>query len=258
MIGKTNTGIGGTDVYVVGGTTRPARPRNNTIWVETNTAITGWEIGYKRPEAPAEGDVFIFTNPSAAVVHLEISGVSGRARKEIVKISPAYAYQYINSVWENKNMKLYVNNGWLDAMVTLYDRGAYGVSFASGWSTGEQSDCVHIATRGGMAVTSVTSTSNGTIDLTGIKTLNIEWRGKTGDPDSDYGANIDMRVIDATTGNVLWHDPHSIRYDSGIHTSSIDVSSWTNTVKFQLYSSSSLTSADVWLYSIKLVPGNPT
>ena len=44
MIGPTNArgGGGGLNLKVVGGTTQPTNPRENTIWVNTTTAITGY------------------------------------------------------------------------------------------------------------------------------------------------------------------------------------------------------------------------
>lgn len=262
MIGRTNAGTGGVDVYVVGGATRPDRPKNNTLWVETSTAIPGWEIGYKRPETPVEGTVFIFTNPTASVADLEISGASGRGRNEIVKLTPAYAYQYNNGTWENKPMKLYVNNAWLDSLVTLYDRGTYGATWASlpqKWTGGEQSGYVEVNVTGGISVVQATYESVGTADMTGISRIDLEWYGFTSSPSgSDWGANISISITDATTGATLWGESHGVGY-SAQKTSQIDVSSWTNTVKFKIYGSSTNgLNARTRIYSIKLVPGNPT
>lgn len=45
-IGRTNAGGGGTPINfnVVGGTTRPTSPKENTIWVKTNLAVSCWEL----------------------------------------------------------------------------------------------------------------------------------------------------------------------------------------------------------------------
>lgn len=250
MIGKTNAGAGGVDLYVVGGTTRPASPKNNTIWVDTDTQITGWEVGYNRPSSPQEGNVFIFTNGAASVADMEVSGVSGRAKNQTVKVTPAYAYQYISGEWVNKTAKLYVNNGWLDTMTILYDRGAYGATFAKGWSSGEQSGYVSITAR----TSPVTSISNGSADMTGIKTVNLEW-SCSGTDSQDRHARID--ILDATTLSVLRSVESEVK-SSGTRVSSLDVSSFSNTVKFRLYVGNGGGTGTITLYSIKLVPGNPT
>lgn len=259
MIGKVNAGGGGgIDLHVVGSATRPETPRNNTIWVETSSPITGWELGYKRPEAPAEGNVFIFANGATSVADMEISGLTGRAAKQIVKVTPSYAYQYISGAWENKAVKLYVNNGWLDTLTTLYDRGAYGAGFTHGWVPNgtEQSGFVQVESS---TLSPVTSTSNGTVDLTGIKTVNIEWSGSaTKNPDYDWGSNIELQIISANTQEVLFREQHYASYSTGLTTWSVNVSSVNKTVKFKLVATGGAGTGTITLYSIKLVPGNPT
>lgn len=51
MIGRTNVGGGGAELNfeVVGGTSAPASPKENTIWVNTDTEITSWVFSAKRP-----------------------------------------------------------------------------------------------------------------------------------------------------------------------------------------------------------------
>lgn len=50
MIGRTNVGGGaGLNFKVVGGTSAPASPKENTIWVNTDDEITGWVFSTKRP-----------------------------------------------------------------------------------------------------------------------------------------------------------------------------------------------------------------
>jgi hypothetical protein len=50
-IGRTNAGAGGSSLNftVVGGTTEPANPKENTIWVNTDQEITGWCFSAKEP-----------------------------------------------------------------------------------------------------------------------------------------------------------------------------------------------------------------
>ena len=52
MIGRTNAGGGaggGLNFKVVGGTSAPASPKENTIWVNTSTAITSWDFSATEP-----------------------------------------------------------------------------------------------------------------------------------------------------------------------------------------------------------------
>ena len=48
-------GIAGLNFKVVGGTTQPTNPKENTIWVNTNTDITSWVFSAGQPESPTEG-----------------------------------------------------------------------------------------------------------------------------------------------------------------------------------------------------------
>lgn len=62
MIGRTNTGGGASlNFKVVGGTSTPASPKENTIWVNTDTEITSWHFGADEPNVcqttvPDSGD----------------------------------------------------------------------------------------------------------------------------------------------------------------------------------------------------------
>ncbi|MCI7810223.1 hypothetical protein MR626_13245, partial [bacterium] len=69
MIGRTNTGGGGggLNFAIVGSTTQPSAPKENTIWINTDSKITGWVFSPEAPESPAEGLVWIKTGLSSAV-----------------------------------------------------------------------------------------------------------------------------------------------------------------------------------------------
>ena len=54
-------GKAGIDLTVVGGTTQPENPKNNTIWVKTETAIGTAYLSPTAPEIPAVGDVWVNT-----------------------------------------------------------------------------------------------------------------------------------------------------------------------------------------------------
>ena len=62
MYGITNMG-GGTGLNlnftVVGGTTEPISPVLNTIWVHTDTEISGYIFSPTEPENPTEGLIWI-------------------------------------------------------------------------------------------------------------------------------------------------------------------------------------------------------
>jgi hypothetical protein len=55
MLGRTNTGGGGggLNYTVVGGTSAPSNPKENTIWVNTSTAITSHVFSATQPTGSA-------------------------------------------------------------------------------------------------------------------------------------------------------------------------------------------------------------
>ena len=71
MIGRTNAGGGsggGLNFKVVGGTSAPASPKENTIWVNTDTAIPSWHFGVDEPnfynlKTRTEGDAHTIMAP---------------------------------------------------------------------------------------------------------------------------------------------------------------------------------------------------
>lgn len=51
-------GAGGASILnfkVVGGTTQPESPKENTIWVNTGTEISGWVFSPEEPAEPSGG-----------------------------------------------------------------------------------------------------------------------------------------------------------------------------------------------------------
>lgn len=252
MIGKTNAGAGGgIDLYIVGGTTRPASPRENTIWVETSDAITGWEVGYNRPTTAPEGSVFIYTSGAASTTDMDISGNAGRARKQIVKITPTYGYQYISGAWASKQIKMYVNGTWVDSVVALYDRGTYSPLFARGWSAGEQSTYVGVQTSAGGRSASV---STGSYDLTQIRTVQIEYSATL----NEYGGTAACTLIIYAQNGSTELKVVSVNSSGGLAVSNIDVTNINQVARFgivaQAWAGSGGAEATTILYSIKVIP----
>lgn len=108
------TGGGGLNFTVVGGTTEPTDPAENTVWVDTNTDITGWEFGFDQPDTSTAGFVWIKSSPSSP---MQFNAISENAI--ILKI--ATAYQLIGGTWELMPTKVYTGGEWLDDYGVIYD-----------------------------------------------------------------------------------------------------------------------------------------
>lgn len=97
---------------VVGGTTQPTSPKENTIWVNTDTKISEWVFSATQPSYPYEGMVWFGTGTS--------SGAEFNAlKKNQIHVYPIYAKQYVSGSWVNKTAKTYKSGTWNEWSKTL-------------------------------------------------------------------------------------------------------------------------------------------
>lgn len=93
--------------FSVAGNPQPASPAENTIWVNTDVKITGWEFSATQPEAATEGAVWISTG--------EKSNVAFNALKQnCILVCPIKAKQYTGGVWVDREAKSYIGGVWVD------------------------------------------------------------------------------------------------------------------------------------------------
>ena len=98
---------------VVGGTTAPANPKENTIWVNTDTAISSWAFSATQPETPVEGMVWIMTDTAGTVS-------INTLKKNALNVYPVAAKQYVGGTWVDKTAKSYQGGEWVDWKNFLY------------------------------------------------------------------------------------------------------------------------------------------
>ena len=115
MIGRTNAGGGGggLNFSVVGGTSHPANQKENTIWVNTETEISGWVFSAEEPGEPAEGMVWISTGLSSTV---EFNAL----KKNGIQVYPTSAKQYISGAWVSVTAQTYQDGAWSGWLTTEY------------------------------------------------------------------------------------------------------------------------------------------
>lgn len=83
---------------VVGGTTAPSSATKNTIWVNTDTEITGYIFSPTEPTGSA-GLVWIMTSSSGSVVFNAL-------KENTMYIHPVDAKQYVSGAWDRKDAYL--------------------------------------------------------------------------------------------------------------------------------------------------------
>ena len=90
---------------VVGGTTQPENPKENTIWINTDTEITEWIFSATEPENLVEGMVWIRTG----VIR---SGEFNVLKKNSIQLYPDSAQHYINGSFVKVETMIYQNSEW--------------------------------------------------------------------------------------------------------------------------------------------------
>ena len=109
-------GGAGLNFKIVGGTTQPASPKENTIWINTDLEITGWAFDAESPNYLSTGGIWLKT------------ALNGNAKMNIVKkntifVSFLYAFQWNGTAFVSKEAKLYSNGKWVEMGAIFYADG---------------------------------------------------------------------------------------------------------------------------------------
>lgn len=123
MVGGGGAGL---NLKVVGGTSQPTSPKENTVWVNTDTEINGFAFSSAAPTNPAEGMVWFKTTIDSPVA-MNID------KKNTIMLYPGGCSQYIGGAWVSKTAKTYLNSKWVDWIVYLYNLGDECTSITGGW-----------------------------------------------------------------------------------------------------------------------------
>lgn len=116
MIHNMTGGVPGLRLKVAGGSSAPANPAENTLWVNTAAAVSGWVFSAAEPESPTEGLLWIQTGTSASVpinIH----------RKNTLMVYPVGCKQYVSGAWVTKTARTYQSGKWQDWSLFLYNYG---------------------------------------------------------------------------------------------------------------------------------------
>ena len=101
---------------VVGGTSAPSNPSENTIWINTDATITSWLFDTVAPSSPSEGMVWISTG-EYSIRKFNI------LTENDVQVYPLSTKQYISGAWVDVTGKIYQGGSWVDWFTYLYKYG---------------------------------------------------------------------------------------------------------------------------------------
>ena len=121
----------GLNFKVVGGTTQPNDPKENTIWVNTSEEITGWAFSVSAPASPSGGMVWFEIGLSSVVAFNAL-------KKNRINVYPVSVKQYVSGNWQNKTAKSYQNGAWVNWWNgEIYDSGNLYEQYTGGWTHDE-------------------------------------------------------------------------------------------------------------------------
>ena len=112
---------------VVGGPSAPSAPKENTVWVNTESAVSAWLFSAEQPESPAEGTVWFISGTSATAPFNAL-------KKNGISVYPAGCKQYVNGAWLEKEAVTWQNGAWIEWWNgVLYKNGDLCEDRTGGW-----------------------------------------------------------------------------------------------------------------------------
>lgn len=101
---------------IIGGTTEPANPTENMIWVNTDEEITGYIFSKNEPINKKQGLIWFRTgeNSNVSFHSLTINNIT------FDEIYPMSSYQYLGEEWVNITSLSYQTNKWVDWFTYLF------------------------------------------------------------------------------------------------------------------------------------------
>lgn len=119
-------GGGGTALnFKIVGNPKPDTPRENTIWIDTDTPISGYTFSDDAPAEPVEGMVWIFTDGISTAPF-------AATKKNPIVVDPAAAYQYTGGAWVQKTAQTYKDDAWHEWKVYLFNDGQVNEAITGG------------------------------------------------------------------------------------------------------------------------------
>ena len=131
IVRRGGGGTGGLNFKIVGGTTRPGNPKENTIWVNTDIKIGKWTVSPTRPTSAIHGDVWVQSKNTGELVDV--------LEKNSLIIGIVGIEQYVTDAWSIVPGGFFANNAWteftIDYPIFIPDGGAKAefVSWTGEW-----------------------------------------------------------------------------------------------------------------------------
>ena len=102
--------------FRVVGNPQPASPGENTIWLNTEVPITGYDFSAAEPANPVEGMAWVSVGTSSPAAFNAL-------KKNSAMVYPLSAKQYVSGAWVDKGAKSYQNGKWVGWVTYLFKEG---------------------------------------------------------------------------------------------------------------------------------------
>lgn len=113
--------------FAVCGNPQPASPKENTIWVNTDTTITGWIFSETQPENLTDGMVWFLTGTYSTADFNAL-------KKNGITVYPLSAKQYVGGELLKLTAKTYQDGAWVDWWNgELFYNGNQYIHVTGGW-----------------------------------------------------------------------------------------------------------------------------
>lgn len=220
-------------INVVGGTSAPASPTKNTIWVNTASEFDTWTFAASDPDYLGRTGVWIKTGTSSPIAFNLSNDDMQR-----VYVYPIGAKQWNSSAskWDDLQAKLWNGNEWVDLIYYLFNAGDICNGVTGGWEAfavprepGYTGAVPNIAiTDGTMYLVGNIHTSGivrtvNKIGFSGVETIEIDatintYRHDGGDDGSDFAQMMSLNLW-STIGDT--YEANRV-YTQGIATDVLD------------------------------------
>lgn len=129
MIFNMVGGGSGLNFKVVGGTTKPTDPKENTLWVNTAVEFESWIFSADQPQVQEAGMVWFEVRPSGNLVFDALKGAN------VLNVAPIAASQYVDNNWQIVTAEIYQDGAWetLNKTVWLLDGMNQYENVTGGW-----------------------------------------------------------------------------------------------------------------------------
>ena len=191
---------------------KPDYPKENTIWINTDTPISYYEFSGTQPTAAQEGALWVCTGSQGQIKFNAL-------KKNGIQVYPFFARQYVGGAWVDKTARIYQGGAWVDWIQYLYNLGNEFPETTGGWVAR-----AHASITKGEEYLTVTKTTDNSawistanaIDFTNVARIEADYSNtnssgssgmflQNGTPPSSGGADWSKKVakvFDTSTGGL--------------------------------------------------------